>query len=320
MKKVFVTGANGLLGTNLINELLLNGYRVKGLLRDKTKYQGPAHENLELTEGNLTDNLASVLMDCDYIVHVAAVTSQNLLKYSDYRVTNYDATTHLFNLAVQCNIKKFIFVSSVNTIGHGSRINPGSEENEIRAPFDSCFYAMSKLAAENYLLQNNHKTEVIIVNPSFMLGGYDSKPSSGKIILMFWKKSIIFYPPGGKNFVHVADVANGIISSIERGVNGERYILANENLSYREFIEKLNLQTKRNPAMIKIPGFVLTTFGYFGDVLRLFRVKTSLSSVNTKILCVNNFYSNRKSVSELKLNYQTTDTAIKDAIKYFINY
>lgn len=320
MKKVFVTGANGLLGTNLINELLFKGYRVKGLLRDKTKYQGPEHENLELTEGNLTDNLASFLMDCDYVVHVAAVTSQSLLKYSDYRETNYDATVHLFNLAVQCNIKKFIFVSSVNTIGHGSRINPGSEEIEIRAPFDSCFYAMSKLEAENYLLQNNQKTEVIIVNPSFMLGGYDSKPSSGKIILMFWKKRILFYPPGGKNFVHVVDVADGIISSIERGVNGERYILANENLSYLEFIEKLNLQTKQNPVMIKIPGFVLIPFGYFGDILRFFRVRTSLSSVNTKILCVNNFYSNKKSVSELNLNYQTTDTAIKDAINYFINH
>jgi len=320
MKKIFVTGANGLLGTNLINELLFKGYRVKGLLRDKTKYQGPAHENLELTEGNLTDNLVPVLIDCDCVVHVAAVTSQSLLNYSDYSDTNYDATVHLFNLSVQCNIKKFIFVSTVNTIGHGSRFNPGSEENEIRAPFDTCFYAMSKLEAENYLLQNNHKTEVIIVNPSFMLGGYDSKPSSGKIILMFWKKSIIFYPPGGKNFVHVADVADGIIGSIERGVNGEKYILANENLSYREFIEKLNSQTKRNPVMIKIPGFILTPFGFLGDILRFFRVKTSLSSVNTKILCINNFYSNLKSVSELKLNYHTTDTAIQDAINYFMNH
>ncbi|EKD30717.1 MAG: Dihydroflavonol-4-reductase [uncultured bacterium] len=320
MKKVFVTGANGLLGTNLINELLFKGYRVKGLLRDKTKYQGPAHENLELTEGNLADNLAPVLMDCDCIVHVAAVTSQSLLKYSDYIETNYDATVHLFNLAVQCNIKKFIFVSSVNTIGHGSRINPGTEKDEIRVPFDSSFYAMSKLQAENYLLQNNQKTEVIIVNPSFMLGGYDSKPSSGKIILMFWKKRVLFYPPGGKNFVHVVDVADGIISSIERGVNGEKYILANENLNYRDFFEKLNSQTKRNPIMIRIPGFVLIPFGYFGDVLRFFRVKTNLSSVNTKILCVNNFYSNRKSVSELNINYHTTDKAIKDAINYFIKH
>ena len=58
-----------------------------------------------------------------------------------------------------------------------------------------------------------------------MLGAYDTKPSSGKIILMGLNKKLLFHPPGGKNFVHVRDVAKGLISCLEKGKNGERFVL-----------------------------------------------------------------------------------------------
>ncbi|OFY43490.1 MAG: dihydroflavonol 4-reductase [Bacteroidetes bacterium GWF2_40_14] len=329
MEKIFVTGVNGLLGTNLVNTLLERGFYVIGLVRNRAKYHGSVSKNLELVEGGLTDDsietLVPILMDCDYIVHVAAETSQSMLRYSDYRKINYEATVHLFEAAVMCNIKRFIFVSTANTLGYGScnRVNDfqgnsGSELAGIRAPFDKSFYAQSKREAEIYLLENKHRTDVIIVNPTFMLGAYDSKPGSGKIITMFWKKPVIFYPPGGKNFVHVADVADSIIKSFSQGINGEKYLLANENLSYREFFEKLNTQTKRNSLMIKIPAFVLLFLGFIGDIIRIFNIKTSISSVNMKILCIYNFYSNKKSVADLHVTYQPIDMAISDAIKYFM--
>jgi len=269
-------------------------------------------------------------MNCDYIVHVAAETSQNLLRYSDYRKINYEATVRLFEISVMCNVRKFIFVSTANTLGYGYynkdgdfpgndfQGDSGSELAGIRAPFDKSFYAQSKREAENYLLENKHRTEVIIVNPTFMLGAYDSKPGSGKIITMFWKRRIIFYPPGGKNFVHVADVVDGIIKSFSKGINGEKYLLANENLSYRGFFEKLNTQTKRNPLMIKIPAYVLLFLGFIGDIIRIFNIKTSISSVNMKILCISNFYSNKKSVADLHVAYQPIDKAISDAMQYFM--
>ncbi|HEY9222514.1 MAG TPA: NAD-dependent epimerase/dehydratase family protein [Lutibacter sp.] len=114
---------------------------------------------------------------------------------------------------------------------------------------NNSLYTKSKLEAENYLLQNTDKIEIIVINPSFMLGAYDSKPSSGKIILMARKKKIIFYPSGGKNFVHVKDASAGIISCLEKGKNGEKYFIANKNLTYAEF-KKINHLTNQNPIMI----------------------------------------------------------------------
>lgn len=317
MKKIFITGLNGLLATNLSNDLLENGFLVKGLIRNKLKFKGHNHKNLALIQGDLFDDLSPHLNGIDTVIHAAAETNQNLINYSDYRKTNYGATIQLFNTAIECHVKKFIFISTSSTLGYGSINNLGTEQQKIRFPFDNSLYTKSKLEAENYLLQNNDKIEVIIINPSFMLGAYDSKPSSGKIILIAWKKKIIFYPSGGKNFVHVKDASAGIINCFEKGKNGEKYLIANENLSYAEFFKKLNHITNQNPIMIKIPELLLITLGYFGDFLRVLHFKTSISSVNMKILCVKNFYSNDKSITALNIKYQPVDYAIKDAIDYF---
>lgn len=317
MKTVFVTGINGLLGTNLTHLLIKEGYHVKGLIRDKKSFMGNHNSGLQLVEGELFDDLTKLLYDVDYVVHIAAITSQNLLDFTDYWKINCNATIQLFLTAVKCRVKRFVFVSTANTLGYGSLENPGNESDPIRLPFSNSLYAQSKMVAENYLLNHPQKMETIIVNPTFMLGAFDTKPSSGKIILMGWRKKVIFYPPGGKNFVHVEDVAEGIIKCIEKGRNGEKYILGNENLSYEDFFKKLNQTAKQKPVMVKIPGSVLTGIGFFGELLKAFRIKTNLSLVNMKILCTNNYYSNNKSVAEIGVNYRPIDCAIMDALNYF---
>jgi nucleoside-diphosphate-sugar epimerase len=311
MKYVFLTGTNGLLGTNLVNLLLERGYCVKGLLRDISKYSGSPHKNLELFEGNLTDDHSEIIKKCDYVIHAAAETSQSLLYYEDYQKINVEATKCLFDVARRSKVKKFIFVSSANTLGYGSFSDPGTELTNIKAPFDLSMYARSKSEAEDFLLEEKGKTDVIIVNPSFMIGPHDTKPSSGKLILMYWNKKIVLYPPGGKNFVYVKDVAQGIINSLETGVSGEKYLLVNENLSYGDFLRKLKFHTGRRQIFIKVPGALLKLAGYFGDLLRFAKIKTGVSSVNMKILCTKNFYSNDKSIRELKLNYHPIEIAIE---------
>ena len=102
-----------------------------------------------------------------------------------------------------------------------------------------------------------------------------------------------------------------------KGANGEHYLFCNENLTYSEFFRKLSQIAHHPSVRIRIPRLVLISLGYLGDLLRFFKVKTDVSSVNMRILCVNNFYSNSKSVKELNMNYQPVDLAIIDAITYF---
>ena len=317
MKKVFVTGVNGLLGTNLVHLLLKKGFYVKGLVRDKARYKGNHNPNLQIIEGSLFDDFTKVLSDVDYVVHIAAVTQQNLIHFNDYQEVNCNATVLLFHTAVRCKVRKFVFVSTANTLGYGTLETPGVEKDAIRQPFSASLYAMSKKVAETRLLQHTDKMETIIINPAFMLGAFDTKPSSGRIILMGLGRKIIFYPPGGKNFVHAEDVADGIIKSFKKGRNGEKYIIANENLSYKVFFKKVNAIVGQKAILIRLPKSILTGIGLIGELLRSLRIKTSLSKNNMKILCVNNYYSNKKSTLELGLDYQPVDSAIKDAVGYF---
>lgn len=317
MPKVFVTGVNGLLGTNVTIDLLNQGYHVLGLLRESAVYKGGHHKNLTLIRGNLFDDFTPHLLGVDYVIHIAAITQQNLTKYAHYQPVNCNASIQLLHTAIHTKVKTFLFVSSANTIGYGNQPHFGTEHTPIKPPFTKSYYALSKQKAEQEILKHQDKINIHIVNPTFMLGTYDTKPSSGKIIYMCWRKKIVFYPPGGKNFVHVQDVAHAIIKCLHKGKNGEKYLIAHENLTYKAFFEKINTLTKQNPKMIKIPLCVLRLIGYLGDVLRFMQLKTNLCSSNMNALYIKNYYSNQKSKSEFDMLYQPTEQALIDAIDYF---
>ncbi|EJL71832.1 NAD-dependent epimerase/dehydratase family protein [Chryseobacterium populi] len=319
MKKIFVTGITGLLGANVVIKLLKDDYFVIALVRKKNGYLGEENEHLRLIEGDLLSDFSSHLKEVDCVIHIAAETRQNLLSYDDYKKINYEASIQLFSQAVSSGVRKFLFVSTANTLGFGSMKEPGNESMPQQYPFTQSFYARTKLETENYLLQNNKTTEVTILNPTFMIGPFDYKPSSGKIIFWVWKKKFVFYPKGGKNFVHVEDAANGIINAMEKGKNGEKYLLANENLTYKQFFKKVNEITGQSPVLIPIPGFGLVLLGWVGDFLRVLKIKSGMSSVNMKALRIENFYSNRKSMNELDVQYKPIEKAIQDAVDFFEN-
>lgn len=317
MKTVFITGTSGLLGINLTQELLCADYKVIGLVRNHKRYTGPRHPNLQLIEGGLFDDWTNHLKKCDIVVHAAAETSQNIIDYNGYYSINTNATIQLFNAAIRSRVKQFVFISSANTVGYGSKENPGTENNVIKYPFSGAGYAQSKMEAEEYLLQNKDKILVTIINPTFMLGPHDTKPSSGKLILSALGKKVVFYPEGGKNIVHVQDVAKAIISSFGTAETGEKYLICNENISYRDFFRLLNRIAGQKPLMIKIPRTLLTTMGILGDILRWMRIRTELSANNMKILQTGNYFSNEKSKHELNLEYKSVENTIADTIDYF---
>ncbi|PJJ67085.1 NAD-dependent epimerase/dehydratase family protein [Chryseobacterium geocarposphaerae] len=316
MKKIFVTGITGLLGANVVIKLLEDGYFVIALVRKKSNYLGEKNKSLKLIEGDLFSDFSEYLKDVNFIIHIAAETKQNLLSYEGYRKVNYEGVVHLLSQSV--NAEKFLFVSTANTLGFGSLDDLGTENDQWKYPFNESFYAKSKLEAENFLLENN-KTKVIIVNPTFMIGAYDNKPSSGKIIFWVWKKKLVFYPKGGKNFVNAEDAAKGICKALEKGKPGEKYLLANENLKYKDFFKIVNNVTGQQSVLFLIPDFILIFLGFTGDFLRFIKIKTNLSSANMKALRIDNFYSNQKSINELGVHYQPIEKGITDAVEYFKN-
>jgi nucleoside-diphosphate-sugar epimerase len=316
---VLVTGANSLLGTHVIERFLSAGYRVKGLLRDKNRFHLPPHPNLTLTEGDFTDTetVKEVLWGCEYIVHVAACTDQGVLEYDHYYKINVEATHQLFALGVRAAVKRFVYVSTANCFGFGNKDNPGNETRPACRPFTESLYARSKLEAQGLLLQLKHLMDVIIVNPTFMLGAYDARPSSGRIILMAHGRRVVFCPPGGKNFINASDAATGIIRALEHGSNGEAYILSGENLTYKEFYRKVSKVTCQRHRYLVLPKAVLIVIGLLGNLLQNLKIRNQFTLTNMKILCIGNYYTNLKAISKIGLETTVIEQGVADAIEWF---
>ncbi len=320
MPTVLVTGANGLLATHVIMELLAQGYQVKGLLRDKQKFQLGEHPHLMLIQGDFTHTptISEAVRNCDFVIHAAALTNQDLINYAPYQRVNVEAVKELMKASIRAGVKKVVHVSSANAFGYGTKEHPGNETRGIRKPFSKSLYAYSKWEGQQEVLSFKNQMEVTVVNPTFMLGAYDAKPGSGRILLMGFPKKILFYPPGGKNFVGVRDVAIGVLKALKQGKNGEAYLLAGENLTYLEFFRKLSLITHQSPLYIRIPKGLLLSVGLIGNILRTLGMATQLSLNNMKILCINNFYSNHKASGELGLRFTPIEKGIGEGIEWFI--
>lgn len=317
-KRVLITGANSLLGVNTVNAFLAAGYAVRGLLRNKASYTGDAHPDLELYEGNFTDPefTEKAIKDCGYVVHCAAKTGQ-YGPYDSFHKVNVSATEQLIKAAIANGVKRIVYVGSANIFAFGDGNTPGNEERPICHPFSGSAYAISKFKARQCLCAYTSQIEIVTVCPTFMLGAYDSRPSSGRIVLMGYGRRIRFYPPGGKNFVHVQDVAEGIVAAMDKGHNGECYLLSNENISYKDFFRSLAEKSGKNTVLIPVPKWILLAAGTLGDIAGHLGLKTEATRNNMEILCVHNYYSNAKSVRELGMTYRPVSQAMDDSIAWF---
>ncbi len=316
--RVLVTGANGFLATNAIAALVEAKYEVRGLLRKRGAYIGKNCLSLELQEGSFTDapTLRKALEGCDFVVHIAALTGQNA-KAEDYRRVNVDATVQLAHEAVKAGIRKMVYVSSANAFAYGTAEKPGDETRPTKAPFTKSEYAMSKALAQKEILKFSDRMEVVVVNPTFMLGPMDIKPSSGRIITMAYGRRIMAAPPGGKNFVHVGDVAEGIVAALAKGRNGEAYLLSGENMDYCRFYNTLAKISGKKMWLIKMPAGLMYAIGHVCDFLGRLGIRTDASLTNMQLLCTGNYYTNAKARADLGIEFRSAEKAVRDAVRWF---
>jgi len=318
--KILVTGANGLLGHHVVFELLKRKHEVRIIVRSTQNIYFDLNQ-VEVFEGNFTDanQLKGAALGCDGIIHIAAVTATDLLHYEDYRKVNGAGAWTITEVAGQLSIKKIVFVSTANTIGFGNPTQLADETCAVQFPFTESFYARSKVEAEQIFIKyaNQSDNHVVIINPTFMIGAFDPKPSSGKLILMGYRKRLMTIPGGGKNFVAVSAVARATCNALTNGKNGERYLASGVNLSFAEFYKLQSRVGGYNQFLIRIPEFLLILVGKVGDWIRKCGIKTEVCSMNLRQLMIQEYYSNTKAKQQLALPDTELETAIREALDWF---
>ena len=156
----------------------------------------------------------------------------------------------------------------------------------------------------------------MVVNPSFMVGAYDTKPSSGKLLLAGYKRRRMAVPKGGKSFVHVRDAAEAVVNAVTMGVNDERYLLTGESMSLKEFYELQAEGCGYKQRVLELPDILVLAAGKVGDMLRWMNIRTQLCTRNVRQLMVCEYYDNGKARRQLAM----PQTPIVDAIRDFFGW
>ena len=111
------------------------------------------------------------------------------------------------------------------------------------------------------------RVDAVVVNPTFMFGPYDQRPSSGQMILEVASGRAVVATPGVNDFVDVRDVAEGMLLAHDKGMAGERYILSGQGRSYHEMFSAIADVVGRRPPRLVLGRRVLAPVGWVGDVV-----------------------------------------------------
>lgn len=272
---VLVTGGTGFIGANVVRHLLKQGQRVRCLTRKSSPGLCLEGLDVDIVQAPLDDveALKHALDGCTGVYHLAGVFDPSPKGRELMFGVHVDGTRNLCDAALAVGVQRLLLCSSSVTVGFGGLDAPGDETTPLDptpiygAEGPLRWYHDSKLASEA-LVQTypEQGLDTVIVNPDFILGAWDIKPTSGQLVLMMARGWVPVYPKGGKCFMDADDCALGHIGAMERGRSGERYLLGCANHSYREFMGMIAQVVGRRGPLIGLPRRAAEVVGAVGAV------------------------------------------------------
>jgi nucleoside-diphosphate-sugar epimerase/predicted dehydrogenase len=250
---VLVTGANGFIGSHVVERLLRDGSRVHALVR-KPAFVPDAlrHPSVTLFAGDVTDAAAleRAMADCRSVIHLATGGGET---WADFERTMVGGAREVAAAAARSGVKRLVYTSSIAAydLSNGSAA-PVTEETPLDAnPERRSLYARGKVAAEAALLHaaRDLELELVIARPGFVVGSRGAPQHSG---VGFWAKdSQVFGWGGGRlplPFVLVDDVAAALCEMARQpAAAGRSYNLVGDVLlTAREWVEQLRLHLGRD--------------------------------------------------------------------------
>lgn len=319
--KILVTGADGLLGSNLVRELISRGHTVRAFVQPKRQQKTLEGLPIEKFQGDLLNRneVIEAAKSCDAIIHCAASTSVWPTRNDFINKVNIDGTKSITEAVKQNKIQRFVYVGTANSFGFGSKQKPGVEGNPYKSAHYGLDYMDSKFKAQQFILNEvkENGLPAIIVNPTFMFGPYDSNPSSGAMIVALYKGKVPGYTSGGRNYVCAKDAAFAIANALTKGRIGECYILGNQNLSYKEAFGKIAATIGVKSPGISIPSAFAKIYGLIGSLLGKISGKApAISYPLSQIACDEHYFSAAKAVKELELPQTPIEVGIKDCFEW----
>jgi NADH dehydrogenase len=235
---IFVTGATGFIGKNLLKKLLDKNFSVRALVRDKSKIS--KINNLEVVDGDLLDKekLFKATENVDVVIHLAAVVKS--FSFQEYIKVNVEGTRNLIDACLKNKTKKIIYISSLDACLNKT----------------NC-YGESKALGEKIIIASG--IDYIILRPALVYG----RGSEAIVTLAGLIKKLPVIPVVGSGKailqpVYVNDVCHAIINLLESNLKNKLFYLAGEErISIDGLIDKIAKIYSKKVIKIHVPLWLI---------------------------------------------------------------
>ena len=323
--RVFVTGATGFVGSHVAREAAARGADLRLLVRRTSNLANLEGMNAGTVTGDLLapESLRTAMRGCDAVLHVAA----------DYRLwvrdpdpmyrSNVEGTRALLRLAREERVPRFVYTSSVATMGFKTDGTIVDEATPVSLSDMVGHYKRSKFMAEQVAIEAAQAGQsVLILNPTTPIGSGDVKPTpTGRIVVDFLNRRFPAYVDTGLNLVDVREVArthvDGLNSSLGRP--GERYILGGENLTLKQILDKMSAITALPSPTAKIPFAIAAGYAFFEELItgRMLGREPRATLEGVRMGRKKMFASSAKAERELGFRIVPVYQALRTAIDWF---
>lgn len=320
--KALVTGATGFVGAAVARALVRTDVEVRVLARPDSDLRNLDGLPVERVAGDLRNpaSLRQALSGCRHLYHIAAHYALWAKDPSIFYDINVAGTRNLLEAAREVGVERTVYCSTIGAIGLPPGGGLGTEDTPVSLDQMAGHYKRSKYLAEHEV----HKLAkeglpVVIVNPSAPVGEGDVKPTpTGQVIVDFMKGRMPAYIETGMNIIDVDDVATGHLLAMEKGCQGERYILGSKNLLLREVFEILSTLTGIKAPAIKLPRSAVLPLAYLNHWLAdLTGHPPRIPLEGVKMAKYKMHYDCSKAVRELGLPQNPPEIALGKAVRWF---
>lgn len=233
---IAVTGASGLLGGNLVRELLQGGERVRALVHQDSR--AVAGLDVEIVRADLNDlaSLQRAFTDVDVVYHLASLISIRMDSWDDVYRVNVLGTRNVVEACLRCGVRRLVHVSSTHARQVEPFDQPLDEDRPLVSDPTAPPYDRSKALSELEIQTGIERgLDAVIIIPSGILGPYDFRPSLvGESLQLMQRGGLPALTTGGYNWVDARDVAMGALCAADTAPTGSRYILAGHWHSIQE--------------------------------------------------------------------------------------
>jgi len=319
--KVFVTGGTGFIGTHLIQRLVQDSHELCCLVRKTSDVRLLEKVGATLITGNVTDKASMLegMKGCDWVANLANIYDFWVPDRQIYTDVNVHGTRNVMECALEAGVSKVVHVSTSAIYGKPADC-PFIEESPV-GPVRFSEYAQTKYEGEliAWQLCEQKGLPLIVIYPAPALGPGDPK-ASGQYIrnLIRRRMPVRAFPDSILTWVHVRDVAETIVSALEKEDNvGEKYLAGKHQVSLQEMTEMVGDISGVSLPRIRLPDSLVT----MGAALLTWLAKLTkrppmlgMSVDQMRTMKEGLRFDGSKAERELGITYTPIRTALEEAI------